>query len=130
MATIIKKPSKLAGITVYYAGGDLWTDDRSQAKSFGDTPSVWSRQIACAKCEIGDGFEGGKEVPLAHAPLLVCTFAGSSSNMLCKGVPLQGHRRALVLPRRHRGLFCNRQGAPRNTPATSGSHLMNSLILM
>ena len=31
MATIIKKSSKLAGITVYYAGGNRWSDDSSQA---------------------------------------------------------------------------------------------------
>ena len=53
MATIIKKPSKLAGITVYYAGGDLWTDDRSQAKSFGDTPSALAVMVN------DDGTNGG-----------------------------------------------------------------------
>ena len=31
MATIIKKSSKLAGITVYYAGGNRWTDEKSEA---------------------------------------------------------------------------------------------------
>ena len=31
MATIIKKSSKLAGITVYYAGGNRWSDSSSDA---------------------------------------------------------------------------------------------------
>ena len=31
MATIIKKSSKLAGITVYYAGGNRWSDNSSDA---------------------------------------------------------------------------------------------------
>ena len=31
MATILKKTSKLAGVPVYYAGGNRWSDDISQA---------------------------------------------------------------------------------------------------
>ncbi len=31
MSTIIKKSSKLADITVYYIGGDHWSDDKSSA---------------------------------------------------------------------------------------------------
>ena len=32
MAVIIKKPSRLAGITVYFVGGNRWSDDISQAQ--------------------------------------------------------------------------------------------------
>jgi hypothetical protein len=31
MATVIKKSSKLAGIPVYYTGGNRWSDDKSEA---------------------------------------------------------------------------------------------------
>ena len=36
MATIIKKPSALGSKTVYYVGGNLWSDDRTEAQSFAD----------------------------------------------------------------------------------------------
>lgn len=36
MASIIKKPSAVGSDTVYYVGGNLWSDDRSSAKSFVD----------------------------------------------------------------------------------------------
>ena len=36
MASIIKKPSAVGSDTVYYVGGNLWSDDRSSAKSFAD----------------------------------------------------------------------------------------------
>ena len=31
MATILKRTSQLAGVTVYYTGNRRWTDDRSEA---------------------------------------------------------------------------------------------------
>ena len=31
MATILKKTSKFAGVPVYYAGGNRWSDDISEA---------------------------------------------------------------------------------------------------
>ena len=36
MASIIKKPSALGSKTVYYVGGNRWSDDRSEAQSFSD----------------------------------------------------------------------------------------------
>ena len=34
MAQIIKKPSALGSNTVYFVGGDNWSDDRSEAHVF------------------------------------------------------------------------------------------------
>jgi len=31
MATILKRTSKLAGVPVYYSGGNRWSDDSSEA---------------------------------------------------------------------------------------------------
>ena len=36
MAHLIKKPSALGSKTVYYVGGNLWSDDRTEAQSFAD----------------------------------------------------------------------------------------------
>lgn len=36
MAHLIKKASALGSDTVYYTGGNHWSDDRSNAKSFTD----------------------------------------------------------------------------------------------
>ena len=40
MAQLIKKPSALGDKTVYYAGGDRWSDDRSEAQSFANVDAA------------------------------------------------------------------------------------------
>ena len=52
MAVIIKKPSRLAGITVYFAGGNRWSDDRSQAQEM-------TSEEATAMMVNTDGTNGG-----------------------------------------------------------------------
>ena len=40
MAQLIKKVSALGNKTVYYVGGDRWSDDRSEAKSFANVDAA------------------------------------------------------------------------------------------
>jgi len=40
MAKLIKKSSALGSDTVYYTGGNHWSDDKSDAKSFDDADAA------------------------------------------------------------------------------------------
>ena len=53
MAKLIKKSSALGSDTVYYTGGNLWSDDRSDAKSFAN------KAAADAVMVNTDGTNGG-----------------------------------------------------------------------
>ena len=52
MAVIIKKTSRLAGVPVYFVGGNRWSDDRSQAQEM-------TSEEATALMDNPDGKNGG-----------------------------------------------------------------------
>ena len=54
MAIIIKRPSRLTGVTVYFAGNSRWSDDRSDALELDMTPEEVTAMMVNT-----DGTNGG-----------------------------------------------------------------------